>query len=354
MVASPIIPRVAVAEELDPLDAEHLGRRRRLLLSPLRRAPRPGRGTRRPPRRARPGWRTPARPGGPRRPRWASVPPVAIDSSSGWAWKETRVAMRPEAYRRALRRWRRTSRSLAIRSASNPNSAEHLVGVLAGVRRRPLDRAGGAAEPRRRRRLDARRATSTKVPRSTLWGCWGASPSDEHRGEAHVGVLHELAPLVAGLGLEDLGQPLLHRRPLRRGRAGGAARPRSPRPGQAQQLGVELRLDRADRDVLAVGGLVDVVEVGAGVEQVGAPLVVPDAHGPEGVEHRGEHGGAVDHGGVDDLALARALGLEQRADDAEGEEHAAAAEVAHQVERRHRGLARAGRSGRARRRARCS
>ena len=39
-------------------------------------------------------------------------------------------------------------------------------------------------------------------------------------------------------------------------------------PGEPQQLGVELRLDRADRDVLAVGGLVDVVEVGAGVEHV--------------------------------------------------------------------------------------
>ncbi len=32
------------------------------------------------------------------------------------------------------------------------------------------------------------------------------------------------------------------------------------------------------------------------------------AHGPQGVEHGGEQGGAVDHGGVDHLALAGALG----------------------------------------------
>ena len=109
--------------------------------------------------------------------------------------------------------------------------------------------------------------------------------------------------------------------------------------GQLEQLGVELRLDRSDRDVLAVARLVDVVEVGAGVEQVRASLVVPDAHGPEGVEHGHQHRGAVDHGRVDDLALAGALGFEQGAHDAEGQEHAAAAEVADQVERRNGRLA---------------
>ena len=57
------------------------------------------------------------------------------------------------------------------------------------------------------------------------------------------------------------------------------------------------------------------------------------------VEHRHQHRGAVDHRRVDDLALPAALRLEQRAHDAEGEQHAAAAEVADQVERRHRRLA---------------
>ena len=47
----------------------------------------------------------------------------------------------------------------------------------------------------------------------------------------------------------------------------------------------------------------------------------------------------VDHGGVDDLPLAAALGFEQGAHHAEGQEHAPAAEVAHHVQRRRRALA---------------
>ena len=54
------------------------------------------------------------------------------------------------------------------------------------------------------------------------------------------------------------------------------------------------------------------------------------------MDHRHQRGRAVDHGGVDHLALARAGGLEQRGHHAEGQQHAAAAEVAHQVQRRHR------------------
>ena len=51
--------------------------------------------------------------------------------------------------------------------------------------------------------------------------------------------------------------------------------------------------------------------------------------------------GAVDHGGVDDLALAGPLRLEEPGQQADRQQHAAAAEVADQVERRHRRLARA-------------
>ena len=158
----------------------------------------------------------------------------------------------------------------------------------------------------------------------------------QHGREADVGALHDLAPLVAGLLLEDRGQPLLERRPLR-----PVVLPRqvlTVEAGVLQQLGVELRLDRTDRDVLAVGGLVRVVEVGARVEHVRAPCVLPDAHRDERVEHRGEQGRAVDHRGVDHLALTGAAGLEQRGADAEGEQHRPAAEVADHVERRHRAL----------------
>ena len=70
----------------------------------------------------------------------------------------------------------------------------------------------------------------------------------------------------------------------------------------------------------------------AGVEQVGAAAVA------EAVAHGKEHGhqgrGAVHHGRVDDLALARPPGFQQAAHHAEGQQHAAAAEIADQVERR--------------------
>ena len=82
--------------------------------------------------------------------------------------------------------------------------------------------------------------------------------------------------------------------------------------------------------------LPDVVEGRAGVEQVGAAVVlVEHAHGAEGVEHRHQHGRTVDHGSIDHLPFAGLLRLQQRAHHAEGQEHAAAAEVADQVQRRH-------------------
>ena len=65
----------------------------------------------------------------------------------------------------------------------------------------------------------------------------------------------------------------------------------------------------------------------------------PDARGGE--ERREHQRGAVDHRRVDHLADAGALAFEQRGDDAVREQHAAAGEVADDVERRGRRLARA-------------
>ena len=56
----------------------------------------------------------------------------------------------------------------------------------------------------------------------------------------------------------------------------------------------------------------------------------------EAPHHRHEDRGAVDHRGVDDLALARAPRFEDAAHDAERHEHPAAAEVADEVDRRRR------------------
>ena len=76
----------------------------------------------------------------------------------------------------------------------------------------------------------------------------------------------------------------------------------------------------------------------ARVQQVRAALT-PHTHRRHRVEHAHENRGTVDHGRIDHLPLARLLRLEERADDAKGEEHAATAEVADQVERGHRSLA---------------
>src|SRR6185436_4929236 len=101
----------------------------------------------------------------------------------------------------------------------------------------------------------------------------------------------------------------------------------------------ELVLDRADRDVSSVGGLVDLVPRSASVEDVGAARLAPLPAGEESAEHGREERRAVDHRGVDHLAAAGAPRFEQRAGNAEGEQHAAAAEVADEIERRYRRLA---------------
>src|SRR5262245_14174459 len=152
--------------------------------------------------------------------------------------------------------------------------SERLVGVLAGVRGRAPDLGAAAAEARSRARLRRAGHRHEGVARLDVRMLLGLGER-EHRREADVAALHDLAPLVAGLALEDGGQPLLHVRP---GAAVHLARQRLARePGLLEQLLVELRLDRADRHVLPVAGLVDLVEVRAGVEHVGAALLLPPA-----------------------------------------------------------------------------
>ena len=155
----------------------------------------------------------------------------------------------------------------------------------------------------------------------------------QHGGETDVAPLHDLAPLVAGLGLEHLVQFVLEVHPL----ILVHLRAEAVRidAGLLHQFGVELRLDGADADVLAVLGLVGVVEVRAAVAHVRSALVL-EAPASHGEEHGHQGRGTVHHRGVDDLALAGAGRLQQAADQPVGEQHAAAAEVADEVERRHR------------------
>ena len=72
------------------------------------------------------------------------------------------------------------------------------------------------------------------------------------------------------------------------------------------------------------------------VEHIRAALIRKPARGGLAEKRRHEGGGAIDHSGVDDLPLPRTLRLQQAAHHAEGQQHAAAAEIANEIEGRHR------------------
>ena len=110
----------------------------------------------------------------------------------------------------------------------------------------------------------------------------------------------------------------------------------SPRPDEPQQLGVELRLDRADGDVLAVAASRRRRRSGRRCRACwcrARPATMPiaacrGASSSAGPRRRPWRRRPPGPGRC-------AAPSTQRADDAEGQEHAAAAEVADEVERRH-------------------
>ena len=297
-------PGVDVAEELDPLDAEDLGRRARSPARAARQSVSPS--SRKPscdlavlapggeheddavPVGGRLGHRAA---GGDR-----LVVGVGVEGDERRHAAEATDA--PTRWRRPRGAWRRGRRRSPTRRA--PRRCAGRRGP-AGRCTAPGVRRSAAPAPAARRRR-ARRTCRAR----TLCGCCGASASDS-TGAKHTSVPSMISHHSSRVFvLKISAQPLLQRRPLAAVVLPGQLL--ALEAGEAEQLGVELRLDRADRHVLAVGGLVHVVEVGAGVEQVRAALVAPDAHGGHGVEHRHQHGGAVDHRGVDHLALAGRAG----------------------------------------------
>ncbi|MCY1361311.1 hypothetical protein D9M69_479720 [compost metagenome] len=95
----------------------------------------------------------------------------------------------------------------------------------------------------------------------------------QHRGEAGIAALEQLRPLVTTAGEEQRFQLVAQHRPFR-------LRPlvlegRIVDPAQRQQQLVELWLDGADGDELAVGAGVAAVERRAAVEHVALPLIPP-------------------------------------------------------------------------------
>src|SRR5882672_3241391 len=193
--------------------------------------------------------------------------------------------------------------------------AQHLVGMLAALGGGPLDALLGARKSGCRRGLGKTRDIDIGAARLGVRMLRGFLHG-EHRGEADVGALHDRAPFVARLAAEDASQPALELRPrlavhLRR-------QVLALQPGLLEQQLVELRLDRAHRDELAVLGLVGAVEMRAAVQHVGlAVLFVPQAGAGHAVNAAQQQRRAVDHRCVDHLALAGALRLQKPAHHAE-------------------------------------
>ena len=99
---------------------------------------------------------------------------------------------------------------------------------------------------------------------------------------------------------------------------------------------MELALERAYSHVPAIGGFIAAIEIGASVEKIAGALPLPKAH-LNPARHLGQQNrNTVDHRHVENLALARALPLDQRSEHPHGEECAAAAKVTDQIERRRR------------------
>ena len=195
-----------------------------------------------------------------------------------------------------------------------------------------------ARKTRRRRGLEHATGLGERGARAVV-GMLGRLVPVEHGGEAGIAAFQQLAPLLARARAEHVGQAQLEQGPA----CGVQLRveQRVLYAAALAQLGVELRLDGAYGDVFAVGAGIGVIEVRAAVQQVLSALVAPLALGLEAVHEGRQQGRAIGHGRIDDLAPAAAPGLVQGGQQAHGQQHAAAAEVAHIVERRHGRLARA-------------
>ena len=220
----------------------------------------------------------------------------------------------------------------AISLDAKPNSARTAsVSTPGSCGARPIS-GMRAAEARGRRRLHDTLARDEGIALGIV-GIGRDFAHGEHGRETGIAAVEDLLPFGARLGAERLGEALFERGPAAFVVLGGQLL--AGKPEAVQQVFIEPLLDGADRHPFAVASFVDVVVGRAGIENVDAALVLPGALRAEAVDggHQGRR--AVDHGGIDNLALAGALRLEQRADDAEAEQHAAAAEVAHEIEWRH-------------------
>ena len=190
--------------------------------------------------------------------------------------------------------------------------------------------AGRPAEPYRRRHLVVAVSVDEAVPVRVVRVGRRLHHAENGR-DARVPRREGVLPLATGLRPEDLLEHDLELRPLRLVVLRCDERGVETEP--VDQIGVELVLDRADRHVAAVEGLVAPVERRAALRLVRAPLVDPVVRVAHGVEERHQRERAVGHGRLDHLTAPAAVSLVQRREHTHRQHHRPAAEVAHEVQR---------------------
>ncbi|MNS96808.1 hypothetical protein D3C72_1311230 [compost metagenome] len=156
-------------------------------------------------------------------------------------------------------------------------------------------------------------------------GMRGGLRRAQYRRKARVRAFQPAAPAFAGVGGEDLGQMLVEFRPRLPlplpGKPGVAGQPQ-----RLYQQGVELRLDGAHGDELAIRAAIGGVEVRAVVEV--APTLAVDIALGLGPQQQLQHvRRAIDDGGIDHRADARAPRAQDAGQQAHGEVQGPAAHV---------------------------
>jgi hypothetical protein len=184
--------------------------------------------------------------------------------------------------------------------------------VLADVRHPARLKAARAGKARRRGGLDHPVRLQIRAARGQVRVARRLGHR-QHRRDATVGAREHLRPLGLRPGGETPGEQGAQFRPPRpvvlcRDAGRGPVR----REQQPDELRVELRFERADRHVPAVGRGVHVVERRAAIQQVHPALVRPPAASQHPVGHGLQHRRSVHDRGVHDLAVPAGAGVEQR------------------------------------------
>ena len=146
-------------------------------------------------------------------------------------------------------------------------AAQRLAPAFARCGRRALHGAGRAREARRGRRLDEAVALEVDVarPHVRVRRCL---VEREHRRDAGVGAFEQRGPRVARLGRKTAASASACAAPAGRPSCSGAGGRPGEVPSRSSRTAKNLRLERADRDVAAVGARVAAVVRRRAAEQV--------------------------------------------------------------------------------------